>query len=736
MKVLRLALAALAFMGVAHARPAIVEDVAVLARPDASWQYFGRFGVAIDGDFALVSGERYVEDPAAANGLRHEGAALIYRRTSGTTWSYVGPLGYVATITTLTPGLAMKGGVAMTITDVARIWERSGDTWTQQAITGLWLDEIRGPDIEIDGGRIMAARNDCTYSAVILRKAGSSYAVEGDLRGPGYYGCPLYTPVSLDLQGTRALVNDANADGTAPFRMRDYRFGADGWQPDGGIFGGRFEVMGPPLAVAGTHYAFTSDRQFGTSVVYEDGGYDTVSVDRFQAVDQFMQLELLSATAIERIGDLFAQRNYRYDRKGYVIQLFRVNDDAVHSQTHLATLTPRNGNFLGHLLDSSGNRVIVNGYGDTWGDNNVRIFELPASFETPAVQVHDFETPSAGAAWQPAAGSTFSVTRVGTSSVYRQASTVGAPASFLPTSNSRNQSIQADVTLRSFSGNDRWIGLATRRSDDRNYYYVTFRTSGALELKRMVNGTFTTIASAPATLTVGRKYHLRLESIGTLQQVYLDDRLVLSVRDRMLTQGVAGILMNRAAADWDNVIVTPSPFTTILATTFSSTEQIWIDPLSQIQPANGVLNRPAYANSLSFAEGGARTDDQVVQVRIRPVSFNAPENWVGIAARYHDSRNHLFVSLYGRNVISLWRRTNNAVTQLATQRMTVTPGTWYDLRLEVINNSTRVFVNGQQILSSTADPGPANPESLGVGMIALLTSRASADYDDLIAYQP
>jgi len=46
-----------------------------------------------------------------------------------------------------------------------------------------------------------------------------------------------------------------------------------------------------------------------------------------------------------------------------------------------------------------------------------------------------------------------------------------------------------------------------------------------------------------------------------------------------------------------------------------------------------------------------------------------------------------------------------------------------------------VYVNGQQVLSSNADLGPLSP-SLGGGGVSMMTGRASADFDDFIAYRP
>src|SRR5436190_12630007 len=35
--------------------------------------------------------------------------------------------------------------------------------------------------------------------------------------------------------------------------------------------------------------------------------------------------------------------------------------------------------------------------------------------------------------------------------------------------------------------------------------------------------------------------------------------------------------------------------------------------------------------------------NQTIQARVKPLSFNAPDNWVGLAARYADFNNHYYV---------------------------------------------------------------------------------------------
>ena len=135
---------------------------------------------------------------------------------------------------------------------------------------------------------------------------------------------------------------------------------------------------------------------------------------------------------------------------------------------------------------------------------------------------------------------------------------------------------------------------------------------------------------------------------------------------------------------------------------------------------------------------GAETNDQIVKVRVRPTSFVAPDNWVGVMLRARDDgRNHVYVSLRGRGVISLWRRIGGTIEQLATRDVPVTIGTWYDLRVEVVGGLTRVFVNNQLQLSTNADLGPIDTiRPIALGQVGLITYKATADFDDFRAYQP
>lgn len=743
MKFFRAALLAFAFVTAAHARPVVIEETATIYSPSPSWQYFGRFGVAIDGDYALISAERYVADPSAEGGQRHLGAALLYQR-NGTAWSLAGQLGPTVTLTNLPPGLAMKDGVAVTITDRWRLYERNGSTFTLTAIPGLSAQDVKGPDIEIDGGRILFSRVSCTQDAVSFRKINGVWSKEGELAGDAT-ACPAGLPAqSLDISGTRAMVVTTMPNPEESY-VRTYRLNSpgSGWTREGGQYPG-FQLGNlafPGVAVNGAIHVLSAAREIGTEVNYEYQSGPNPPIccaiahaGGVQTVDTYMEPNLWSATPIEHVGPYFAQRNYSYDRKNYVVTVFDVDETTPHANHILAQLQPRLNASLGDRIDWSGNRIIVNDAADGDGGHTVRIFELPASFETTPLLQHDFELASDGAVWQPTAGSAFTVVNAGNTGVYRQSDTTNTAAAYLPDTTAANQAIQAELTLRAINGPNAWAGLVVRRMDDANYYYVTLRASGTVELKRMVQGQFATLGIAATPVSVGVKYRLRFEAIGSQFRVYLNEVLMLTAIDYRQVQGTAGVMTNRAAVDYDNVIVSPSPYITILKDDFND-QQLGPWPYASI---DGVY-RLSYDVGHARVAAGARTDDQIIQFRVRANSFvDLPSSSVGALMRYYNDRDHAFVNWQGRGVIALSRRTNGAVQQLALARVPITVGQWYTVRVEVVGTRTRVFVDNQQVLSSNADLGPVAGSQgwAGIGAVGVSTYKASADFDDFNAYQP
>ena len=740
--------------GAALARPIVLEEVTTLpAPPGPAWTFLGRKGVAVDLSYALVLAERPIE--AAPY---WEAAALLYRQ-EGQGYVYQGQLGPTEAIDEGTvPGIAMKDGVAMVVLKKARVfqWYAPTTVWNEEPVESSLAYDIQGEDIEVHAQHIMITRISAPNNTVMLRKSAGTWYATASFTGNSNSGGDIYPGPFLALDvgfGRAAIFNDP------PFADIYGRVSTTtSWAFQTRINGNQDTVFGPEIAMQDAYIAITGSRQRGTSIFYADpgsaGATYALSPYGLQPVDGYLQQSQASGAVLERAGAFFFQRNWSPDRNAYVFNGFNFTPDPANldedgnegpdparSFTQFFQLQAKNGASLGDQMDSHSGRIIVSGRQGTSGNNTIRVFNTSGFTAQWPVRVHDFDTTASETQWQPSAGSVFTRAKVGYTWVYRQTSTAGTPTSLLHHPTTPGARTTSPSRARSRCGAspapNAWLGLLTRYQDASNYYYVTLRASGSVEVKRMVNGVFTTLAAAPASVVVGRKYRLRLESIGTTHRVYLDDKLVLTARDASLTDGYVGIMMNRAAADYDNVTLSPSPFTSIYAEDFASYDATdWKRPAGTWTVTGGVF-RQSNASGYGIATTGSLTDDQVVRARITPRSFTTPQDWVGLTARYLDTRNYLYVNLYGRGVISLWRRNNGAIQQLATQRLTVTPGTAYDIRVEVVAGSTRVFVNNQQILTSSADPGPDNPQvDWSKGQVGLITKNATADFDNFVAYQP
>ena len=142
------------------------------------------------------------------------------------------------------------------------------------------------------------------------------------------------------------------------------------------------------------------------------------------------------------------------------------------------------------------------------------------------------------------------------------------------------------------------------------------------------------------------------------------------------------------------------------------------------EAAIGHLGRPARP-SLEGATPAGR------QSRSRGI------RWVGVVARYDDPDNLMYVTLRANNILSLRRYIDDVLVVLAEKPYPVNIGTWYTVRIEVVKGWTRVYVNNRLELATTADPGPPTVDPiLQKGQVGLWMYKATAEYDDFLAYQP
>ena len=117
-----------------------------------------------------------------------------------------------------------------------------------------------------------------------------------------------------------------------------------------------------------------------------------------------------------------------------------------------------------------------------------------------------------------------------------------------------NQEINARMKLTSYAASQQgaWFGLLARYVDARNHYYVTVRSTGQIQIRKVVNGVITVLATSNFTAVPNQYYEVKFLAINDQLHLYVDNALVANAHDRDLTSGRYGIATYRAAANWDS----------------------------------------------------------------------------------------------------------------------------------------------------------------------------------------
>lgn len=713
----------------AVAGPILIEESAKIASPDPSYDFGGQ--VAVDGDFAIVSGSR----ASTANGfLEEDDSAWLFQRQSSGAWTPVRKL--VESVQTpaaisIPMTLDMRDGIAA-IADVSgHVFERTASGW----VGGPAFFGGNFGDVEVEGGTIFGTEGSCTWSGVAWRKnvAGNWQQVaqvvgqyrecddefvgdDGDISGTsmivanlgdaltgegpqariyeGPFGTTptmtvivppqiqnvLSLPHPVAIAGASVLVGASNSR-----RVHAYAKETSGaWAPRGHL---------PNPAVINAGAASTAEIYGNLAVV----GYP---------VDPLRGTDAGSVGVFERNPD----GSYRY------VARLAASDAAV-------------GAALGGKVEISGRRIIAS------ARNAAYVFDLPPDLSQPATLQDDFEDGNANG-WTTIPGSTFQVVASAGSSVYRQSSLAGDAGAIMDASARRNQAIQADIRPTAFaSGGERWFGLVVRYTDPGNYYYVTLRNTNVVQLKRMHNGSFTTLAQKALPVPLNRTYRVRLEAVGTRLRVFVDNTFVAEATDTTLAQGNAGIFMYKTSADYDNVVVTSDPHVRLVNDTFTNGLTLFwsFNAVGAWETTLEGSNRVLAQTSLAGDARAILTEpaqDQIVQARAKALSFaSGGERWFGLLARYTDEQNYYYLTVRNTDTISLRKLVNGTPVVLDTASLPVTIGQWYTLRLEAVGDRVRGYVNGNLLVEATDASHPS-------GTYGAMVYRTQARYDDFTAMQP
>ncbi len=717
----------------ANARPVIITESARIASPED--MYFSY--VAIDGDHLLAL--------ASSPWLEHY-AVLAYQHIGGE-WISLG-------IVTTTP--------------------YHGDGYSE-------------PSIELEGSIGAVTINDGTYAAVLEYTNGSWQAHQIALPGAASSGASIHgTSVAFGFHGSApsslAIVTK-NASGA--WAVEEILEGTQG-DHDGDYVGpSGISLATNEASMAGDHFDFASG---------EFGGLETNVFDRINGQwvkSQTLPSSYSSAVVDDRIAlfmarqaepndvgsfytrdahgawtnrhslltEEFAFDHYPYRPLFTATKAFAGADmlgfgsagtvfrrDSAGRFVHAATLVP--SDVLG------GRDYTPEGYrsfsparpaasatraAGIWRNANelgaIYIFDIPAELPSPLVREDTFEDGSAHD-WATQGPADFRIIRTDGSYVYRQQSVTGDARAIWSGSDATNQSIQADMRVRSGAGPGPWAGLIVRYTNPQNFYYLLVNAN-SIQIRRMVNGVYGPIAQAPFTWTLGRNYNFRLEAIGKRIRAFRNGELVAEAIDDSHSHGAAGVTMWRAATDYDNVIVTSNPNTILSKDRFTQTygepTNDWVQ-----QPANAWIHTTVGSATVlrqtaplgdARAIIGAHAQDQIVSATITPRTFASNSGWAGLIARYIDNQNYYYVVLRNGTRFSLRKMQNGVIHVIDEMPFDVKANSRFSVRLEAIGSTLRMYIDGRLVAEGI---DTAFPE----GRFGLMTYNAIADFDDLAVMRP
>jgi hypothetical protein len=743
----------------ALARPVLVapQQLAVpqLVEPQFPGQYATGYGQpAIDGDTLLVEASRFIN----TNGDRRSGVFLFERGSNGT-WNYLRPL-----IEDAGGGIVLNGNLAVVHTFAALlVFERAAQGWMQtdslETETGEWhsADTV----FRIDAGSLYVRRDDWVFPPRECQPPFREWRkVNGSWIAVAIIGGERCGDHRVDVNDGRALLVDRPTD---PAQLQGPAFihaqAAVSWPRVA-------ELAPPPPDPRGYVNWFGYSASLSGNSAYIDsgwlfrnnGGNAWVSAGRLREPETELGIgshdgKLRGNTLVVYGNEAdyeFRTLDWELPYNWRTLRAYRKLANG--SFDYYARMNP-DYDVWTWSLSEDGRRIAATGpdNNNEWGEaTRLYVFEIPDAVTFNGTQQDTFETGNL-ARWTTS-GNPLTIATNGASRVMRQSSLSGGVEAHLAAIDWADQSIEADIRPYQFADADSWVGLETRRTESGDRYYLKLSPPNIVTLnRRALGGVDNLIARADlrTPFVPGRSYRVRLESVGAQHAVFIDGMPRLRVRDYTIPSGHPGIHSARTRFDVDNVVVSNAAR---LAARLDTWERLWSGEYYWLTTGswrfanqsggdvNGDGESDIYALQQTDTSGDVKwfskiaLGNHVVSARVRPVRYGATtatqDAWVGLAAQVKDERNYYYITLRDSNRLSLRRMVNGTVQELASVPQPVTTGAWYDLRLEIVNTSIRVHVNGTlkiQMNDSTLSGGGRN---------GMLMYKAAADWLSYVAYQP
>lgn len=712
---LGLIIGALLIAAAALARPVIITEEARIESNDPN---VGYEQVAIDGDNLLALGRFYPEADEGYYFVVHH-----YQRQSDGSWQFVSQLTTVPDpgFWLVTPHIALKGNIgSVTLNgDYAAVLELTTSGWI---VTPITLPGPTSVTKVVDSTVAFGFRSAAPASVALVRKNSSgAWAIDEVIAGPPREQEPEWIgPNDFSLTDTVAAMEGRwELPSVLVFDRVNGQWTvtqSPPWDYGTLLFDGQVALRARGLSEPGDIESFYTR---------DSNGEFTVKHTLFSDEEYLDKRPLNVVNGLIAEGDRVFAADYRCD----TISLASVyRRESSTTFRHEATLAASDSYFrgCGALRISAGGGRVALALGPIY------VFDVPETLPSPLRLEETFRS-KATTNWVQLAG-TWKVKKVEGSNAYRQSYMDGTGRTLLTpdTPLGPDQSIQADVTMRAGAGPGPWAGFILRYNDPQNYYYLLV-DQDSIDIRRIVNGVFEPIATAPFDLVMGKRYRFRIEAVGERLRAYVDGFAVADVLDQSHTQGQVGLITWKMRTDYDNVVASTNPYTTLHADEFDFPND-WLGPgLWDFTPQGAWTYDSAILQQTSTAVAravtGGPTQDQIVTAAISASSFQSKDGWVGLLARYVDQNNYYYVAWKNDGKLSLRKRINGVITKIKEVPMKIQPNTTYQLRFEAIGDSLRLYVDDKFIAEATET-------DFAEGRYGVMTDRAVVNVYTFRAMRP
>jgi hypothetical protein len=366
----------------------------------------------------------------------------------------------------------------------------------------------------------------------------------------------------------------------------------------------------------------------------------------------------------------------------------------------------------------------------------------------PTVSKFDYFTDDASEGWTTAisgAGGSWAVTN----HTLVQSLTDQNSRAILNGSNWTDQVVETKVDASAFNGTS-FVAVYARFKSLNDAYYLTLRSTGAVELKRIVGGVVTPFASLPAGSYDPLAAHvLRLEVVGNSLRGFVDGSLVLSGTDNewSIDSGKAGVGTFQASAAFDNVFASPFPSSWRVPDDFDDGDangwdmtetgaSSWSTAPVSTGSENWVLNQTQTTGNHRSKRGGPHRDESM-QAKVRFATASDPSAFIAVYARYQDVNNTYYLLLRNSRTLEL-KKIIGGTSAVTFATLTLPTSfdltAWHTLRIEATGGNLttlKAYLDGQlQLVGSDVD------SPFVTGWAAVGSYLTSAQFDDLVISQP